>query len=136
MACWDELCLICGLRPEGGPRILFEDLDASLKMIIRSLEEQDIELKPSREQVIEDIRKVLLLFDTADHCIPTNYEEAIERGTKPPGTYFPFTYEYKSWDGWNAIAIGLFDEHLNGETQYAKGQASSEESSSHLLIMS
>ncbi|PVG01676.1 hypothetical protein CPB86DRAFT_823596 [Serendipita vermifera] len=52
MACWDELCLICGLRPEGGPRILFEDLDASLKMIIRSLEEQDIELKPSREQIV------------------------------------------------------------------------------------
>ncbi|PVG01673.1 hypothetical protein CPB86DRAFT_871077 [Serendipita vermifera] len=123
MGSWDELCLICGLRPGGGPRALYGDLWACLNMIIQSLEEQKFDLTLSKEELLEHIRKILLLFRAAGYYTPTGYEMAIAGGSISPGPYFPFTYEYKSWNGWSAIAVGIFDRDFNGGAENAKGMA-------------
>ncbi|PVF91195.1 hypothetical protein CPB86DRAFT_878641 [Serendipita vermifera] len=123
MGSWDELCLICGLRPGGGPRMLYGDLWACLNMIIHSLEEQKLDLTLSKEELVEHIRKILLLFGDGKYYRPTSYETAIAGGSISPGPYFPFTYEYKSWNGWSAIAVGIFDKDFNGGAENAKGMA-------------
>ncbi|PVG01671.1 hypothetical protein CPB86DRAFT_812300 [Serendipita vermifera] len=118
MGCWDELCLICGLRPGGGPDALFGDLDECVEMILNSLKEQKLKLRLNKKQARAEIRKVLKLFDAEDEDTPTEYEKAIVDGSIPPGPYFPLTSE--SWDGWAAIAIGVFDED-DDDIEPAKG---------------
>ncbi|PVG01685.1 hypothetical protein CPB86DRAFT_781497, partial [Serendipita vermifera] len=66
MGCWDELCLICGLCPGGGPGTLFGDLEEILSTIMEGLEHMDLELDLNGDQLREEIRKVLLLFDEKD----------------------------------------------------------------------
>ncbi|CAG8648542.1 4255_t:CDS:10, partial [Acaulospora colombiana] len=125
MGCWDELCLICGLRPGGGPRLLCGELEKCLDMIIQSLEKQKIKIESYEDddELIEDIKRILSLFEGGDFYIPTNYERAVEEGSISPGSYFPFTYERNNWDGWKAIAIGIFDQQSNGDGPPGKGKA-------------
>ncbi|PVG01672.1 hypothetical protein CPB86DRAFT_812301 [Serendipita vermifera] len=75
---------------------------------MKSLEEQKPELMLSKEHLREEIRKVLLLFYRKGYET-IGYENAIKEGSITPGPYFPLTYEYGKWDGWKAIAIGVFD---------------------------
>jgi hypothetical protein len=107
MGCWDELCLICGLRPGGGPDILFDDLDEWLDTIINNLLEQKLSLNIDEDELREEIRKLLLMFDAEDDE-PTPYEEAIKGCSISREPWFPFKDE--DWDGWGAIAIGAFDD--------------------------
>ncbi|CAG8648525.1 4254_t:CDS:2, partial [Acaulospora colombiana] len=109
MGCWDELCLICGLRPGGGPTSLFVDRDACLNMIADSLKEQKIKYRLRKKDILEELRKLLKLFDDEeDSGDNTGYEKAVEEGSIAPGPYFPFSHE--QWHGWEAIAIGVFDD--------------------------
>ncbi|PVG01681.1 hypothetical protein CPB86DRAFT_83551 [Serendipita vermifera] len=118
MGCWDELCLICGLCPGGGPSMLFVDLERTLDRIMEGLEEQDLDLDLDDDQLREEIRKVLLLFDDdgdeVDGKNCTRYERALRDGSIIPVHYFPLKSE-ESWDGWGVIAIGCFDETGNGQ---------------------
>ncbi|PVG01677.1 hypothetical protein CPB86DRAFT_83410 [Serendipita vermifera] len=108
---WEELCFLCGLRAGGGPGRLFDGpLKRPLNKIIESLKAQKLELGLSEEQMRKEVEKALQLFEGGVDGLPTGYEEAIYRGSIPPGPYFPFTYAYERWDGWKAIAIGTFDE--------------------------
>jgi hypothetical protein len=121
MGCWDEVCLICGLCPGGGPDRLFSDLDEMLDEIIKNLQEQDLDLDLDENGLREEIRNLLMMFDDGeDGNDETGYEKAIKEGTILPGTWFPFAYE--GWDGWGAIAIGVFDEEH--EANPAKGYVS------------
>jgi hypothetical protein len=99
---WDELCLICGLGPGGGPRNLFGNIERCLDTLVRHLQDMKLDLKLSQQEMREDIRSVLSLFE--------NDGAAYEVLLKPcPGVpYFPLRND--SWDGWKAIAIGTFDE--------------------------
>jgi hypothetical protein len=109
MGCWDELCLIRGLRPGGGPGSLFGgDLDGMLDQIVQDLVKQGLEIDLDENGLREEIRNLLKMFDTGeDDDEETEYEKAIEEGTISPGPWFPLD---DGWDGWDAIAIGAFDE--------------------------
>ncbi|PVG01674.1 hypothetical protein CPB86DRAFT_83415 [Serendipita vermifera] len=113
---WEELCLISGLRAGGGPGLLFgTDVEGTLNMIIKSLKSQELDLNLGKKRLRDEIGKVLQLFENVGTDFPTGYEEAIKSGSISPGPYFPFTYEYRKWDGWKAIAVENFDNDENKE---------------------
>ncbi|CAG8701893.1 15292_t:CDS:2, partial [Acaulospora colombiana] len=113
MGLWDELCLICGLSLGGGPGSMFADggLEHCLDAIMESLEKQGLSLDISQDQLRDELRRILLLFQFDDYEIPTPYEEAVKSGSISSVSYFPFPSE--EWDGWKAIAIGVFDDSFS-----------------------
>jgi hypothetical protein len=105
---WDELCLICGICPDGGPRKLFYDLEETLEKIIKDIQEQNLSLNIDEKELREEFRNLLVLFgDPKGLGDETDYEKAIKEGIISSGAWFPFNYD---WDGWKAIAIGIFDD--------------------------
>jgi hypothetical protein len=108
MGLWDELCLISGLCPGGGPHLLFGDLESCLERIFEGLQKQKLELNLNENQLRDELQKILLLFRHEDYRDDTDYERAIVEGSLTSPYYFPFRSE--KWDGWKAIAIGNFDE--------------------------
>jgi hypothetical protein len=121
MGDWDELCLICGLVPGGGPRILFDYLDESTDGIVYDLQELELDLDLDEDELRQEIRRLLLMFYVEDDE-PTPYEKAIKDGSISRGPWFPFTGE--RWDGWEAIAIGVFDEDGRYPSPLPKGYVS------------
>ncbi|PVF91194.1 hypothetical protein CPB86DRAFT_792216, partial [Serendipita vermifera] len=119
----EELCLICGLREGGGPWGLFWDGEECLDMIIKDIEEQKLNITLSREELREEIRNLLLLFNAEYSSDSTGYEQAVKEGSISPGPYFPFTSDYEKWEGWKAVAVGIFDEHSNDDAKQMKGRA-------------
>jgi hypothetical protein len=108
MGLWDELCLICGLAQGGGPGRLFGILEDCLEKIIEDIRKQKLELNLTENQLRDEIQKILLLFQPEDYRNDSDYERGVVEGSLPSPSYFPFSFE--KWDGWEAIAIGIFDE--------------------------
>jgi hypothetical protein len=110
MGSWSEICLICGLTPGGGPKSLWCQMEDCLDDIIAALRKQEIESELNEDQLREEIREILLLFEHEgdSRLNPTKYEKAVLNGSISFGCYFPFTSE--DWDGWAPIAIGTFDQ--------------------------
>jgi hypothetical protein len=104
----DELCCLSGLKPGGGPRMLFSDLDTCLNQVMNGIALQDLSLSLSEEQLRNELRSLFLLFEDPGESKRTTYETSILDGSIPTGPYFPFDSE--EWDGWKAIAVGIFDE--------------------------
>jgi hypothetical protein len=121
MGDWDELCLICGLTPGGGPDILFDDLDEWTDGIVYDLQELGLDLDLNEDELRQKIRKLLLMFYVGDNE-PTPYKKAIKDGSISHGPWFPFKDE--RWDGWEAIAIGIFDENHEYQSPPPKGYVS------------
>jgi hypothetical protein len=99
---WDELCLICGLGPGGGPRNLFGNIERCLDTLVRHLQDMKLDLNLSEQEIREEIRTVLSLFENYGAA----YEELLKKPS-PGAPYFPLRDD--SWHGWKAIAIGTFD---------------------------
>jgi hypothetical protein len=104
MARWDEICLICALRPDGGPRQLYNILSDWLDKIPYYIQRTQPDLDLDEDELCEEIRRLLLMFDVTYDDEPTGYEIGIKEGHIPSGPYFPFTYE--KWDGWKPMVIG------------------------------
>ncbi|PVG01680.1 hypothetical protein CPB86DRAFT_83534 [Serendipita vermifera] len=126
MGYWDELCAICGLSPGGGPYEIFANgcLEDCLDAIIESLAKQNLALDINESELRSELRSVLRLFKLEALEVPTAYEEATKSGSISSGSYFPFHSD--QWDGWKAIAIGVFDDSFSdpeGLTKLSQGYA-------------
>jgi hypothetical protein len=124
MGVWEEICIICGLVPGGGPNWLYGDLERCLEKLIKDIQEQDIELDLDENQLRDEIRRVLLFFDPECDELDIAYKKAIMDGSIPPETYFPL--ESEEWDGWKTIAIGIFDEPQDFSSDIDEGNKPSE----------
>jgi hypothetical protein len=126
MGVWEEMCIICGLVPGGGPRMLYCDLERSLEKLTKNIQGQNLQLDLDENQLRDELRKVLLFFDPKHYESGyMAYKKAVMDGSIPLVTYFPFDFE--EWDGWKAIAIGIFEEprdfssDINGENKPSEG---------------
>jgi hypothetical protein len=79
-----------------------------LDSIIESLRSKKLQLDLDEDRLRDELTKILLLFEDAGWREPLPYEEGIMDGSIPSGPYFPFRSE--GWEGWGAIAIGIFEE--------------------------
>jgi hypothetical protein len=112
VGCWDELCLISGLCPGGGPGRLFHDLDDCLDMIMKDLRDRKVVSEHEDGEIRADLRRILLWFESDGHGKLTQYEKRTLEAPSSFSSYFPSLDQ--DWDGWNAIAVGTFDK--NGES--------------------
>jgi hypothetical protein len=118
MGSWDEICLICGIRPGGGPDTLYRNLETFLAKLLQNLQGQNLNLDLDEDQLTKEIRDILLLFEP-DRWGSVKYKEVIVdwRGWSVP--YFPSSLD--TWVGWEAIAIGTFNDQGHGFVGFTPG---------------
>jgi hypothetical protein len=118
MGSWDEICLICGIRPGGGPDTLYSNLETFLAMLLQDLQGQNLRLNLDEDQVIKGIRDVLLLFQPEGTRLLRDKVVTID-WPEQPVPYFPSYLD--TWAGWEAIAIGTFDDQECGFGAFTPG---------------
>ncbi|PVF92491.1 hypothetical protein CPB86DRAFT_183800 [Serendipita vermifera] len=112
-----ELCVICGLTPDGGPTRLFDTKEKCLDNLIKNLQDMNLDLDMGEQELRQEIENILDLFEWAGD----GYRELLQE-TSLDAPYFPFPDQL--WDGWKAIVIGTFDEsgqHLSTTFYDANG---------------
>jgi hypothetical protein len=100
----DEPCLICGLRPGEGPKILYREMDDCLDTLIGRLSGLGHEIDDATLR--GEMEKLLLLFKWSPDLYPNEVPFAMLRKNDPISlSYFPLD----DGDG-RAIVIGTFNE--------------------------
>jgi hypothetical protein len=113
MGTWDEICLICGMRLGGGPDILYRDLETFLAKLLQDLQGQNLNLDLDKDQLTKEIRDILLLFEP-DMRRSIKYKEVTVGLPEWSVPYFPSPLWSDTWAGWEAIAIGTFNDQEHG----------------------
>jgi hypothetical protein len=102
MGGWDEICLICGLSPNGGPKLLFYDLEECLSMLIEYIQGSHHEFE--NKELREEIRDLLLLFHHPSYREQIPYAN-MKKSSPISLPYFPLDKENQP-----AIVVGTFGE--------------------------
>jgi hypothetical protein len=109
---WDELCLICGLKPKEGPKLLFPSREECLDKLVGHL--NGLETEMDGMQLWKELEDILSLLEEIQDADPDTYTYAMFREIYPgPLPYLPFNPGDP-----RVIAIGTFDdrgESIRGE---------------------
>jgi hypothetical protein len=120
MGSWDEICLICGIRPGGGPDTPYGNLETFLAKLLQDLRGQNLNLDLDEDQLTKEIRDILLLFQP-NIWGSINYKEVTVDWPEWSVPYFPSSLD--TWAGWEAIAIGTFNDQESGFGTSTPGNA-------------
>jgi hypothetical protein len=102
---WAELCLICGLRPGEGPKILCQEMDGCLDRLMGRLSGLGHEIDDAALR--QEMEKLLSLFKWRSELLPNQVPYAKLRKNDPISlSYFPLDA-----GDCRAIALGTFDGH-------------------------
>jgi hypothetical protein len=106
---WEELCLISGLKPGDGLRVLYRNEIKCLDMLIGYLNDLNLEIDSSHLR--EQLRSIILLLDWVQYAIPDSNPDRYERIRKIYPNSLPYLPLRDEED--MVIAIGTFDQEGN-----------------------
>ncbi|PVF91000.1 hypothetical protein CPB86DRAFT_878739 [Serendipita vermifera] len=147
MGGWDELCLICGVKPGGGPIELFPDFGEPVNKLVGHVQQSNLDLNLDQAQLWEEIENLVLmlcgLLWDQDDLPPHPRLKLLENYGKPHYIFDSETPEsYHTWDyeldnvprGYDVVARpvcgssdfgGIFNEAEEKPGVYIRTNASS-----------
>lgn len=105
MGGWDELCLICGVKPGGGPIELFPDFGEPVNKLVGHVQQSNLDLNLDQAQLWEEIENLVLmlcgLLWDQDDLPPHPRLKLLENYGKPH-----YIFDSETPESYRAIAIG------------------------------